>query len=185
MKVKSRPLFITGNQSKADYIASVTHIDVGHKKIDLDEIQSVDPREVVEHKVRQAYSIVGVPVLVEDASLGFAALDGLPGPFVKFFASSKNGYETMCRMLDSFDDRSAAAVVTYGYYDGDELTITSGELKGFIVDSPKGDGGFGWDTIFSAEGDNGLTLAQLTDDERVKRYQKMRNIAALAKVLSG
>jgi len=180
----SRPIFITGNQSKADYIASVTHIDVGHQKIDLDEIQSVDPREIVEHKVRQAFGIVNAPVFVEDASLGFTALDGLPGPFVKFFAGSKNGYENMCRMLDSFTDRGAMAVVTYGYYDGNQLMITSGELKGYIVDSPKGEGGFGWDTIFSAEGDDGLTLAQLPDDERVERYRKMRNIDALIRALS-
>jgi len=45
-----------------------------HEKIDLEEIQSLDLREIVEHKVRQAYDVVKKPVLVEDTSLRFTAL---------------------------------------------------------------------------------------------------------------
>ena len=47
-------------------------------KLDLDEIQSLDLREIVEHKVRQAYEKCGKPVLVENASLEFTALGRLP-----------------------------------------------------------------------------------------------------------
>jgi len=54
-------------------------------KIDLDELQSLDLRVIVEHKVRQAYEKVGGPVLVEDVSLEFLALGRIPGPFIKFF----------------------------------------------------------------------------------------------------
>lgn len=49
-----------------------------HEKIDLDEIQSLDLREIVEHKVRQAFEKTGKPVLVEDTSLRFEALGNLP-----------------------------------------------------------------------------------------------------------
>lgn len=47
-------------------------------KLDLDEIQSLDLREVIEHKVRQAHEKCGKPVLVEDVSLVFEDLGGLP-----------------------------------------------------------------------------------------------------------
>jgi inosine/xanthosine triphosphate pyrophosphatase family protein len=70
--------FITGNQKKADYLAQYLGIEVQHEKLDLDEIQSLDLREVVEHKVRQAYEMVKKPVLVEDTSLTFVALGKLP-----------------------------------------------------------------------------------------------------------
>ena len=52
--------FITGNQSKADYFAKYLGISVDHRKVELDEIQSLNLREIVEHKVKQAYKIVGV-----------------------------------------------------------------------------------------------------------------------------
>mgnify|MGYP003619857813 CR=1 FL=1 len=48
------PLFITGNQDKADYLARILGIELQHQKLDLDEIQSTSLEEIVEHKVRQA-----------------------------------------------------------------------------------------------------------------------------------
>ena len=56
--------FITGNQNKADFLAKHLGVPVAHHKLDLDEIQSLDPRVVVEHKVRQAYEVLNKPVLV-------------------------------------------------------------------------------------------------------------------------
>lgn len=70
--------FITGNQKKAEYLAKYLHFPVGYQKINLDEIQSLDLREIVEHKVRQAYEIIKTPVLVEDVSLEFTALGRIP-----------------------------------------------------------------------------------------------------------
>ncbi len=61
--------FITGNQNKADYLSKFLDISLAHCKIDLDEIQSLSLSEIVEHKVKQAYSIIKKPVLVEDTSL--------------------------------------------------------------------------------------------------------------------
>ena len=70
--------FITGNQKKADYLAKYLGFAIEHEKIDLDELQSLDLREIVEHKVKQAYEKIGKPVLVEDASLEFLALGRHP-----------------------------------------------------------------------------------------------------------
>ena len=101
--------FITGNQHKADYLSRMLGLPLKHRAVDLTEIQSTSLEEVVEYKVRQAYVIAKCPVLVEDVALGFTALDGLPGPFIKFFVEAPNGLENLCRMLDGFDDRSARA----------------------------------------------------------------------------
>jgi inosine/xanthosine triphosphate pyrophosphatase family protein len=38
---------------------------VNHMKIDMDEIQSLDLKEIVAHKVQQAYQKVKKPVIVE------------------------------------------------------------------------------------------------------------------------
>jgi len=98
------PVFITGNQNKSDYLSKVLGVNLGHKKLELDEIQSVDPFAVTEHKARQAYSIIHKPILIQDTSLVFDALDGLPGPFVKFFIESEDGLVNLCRILNDFDD---------------------------------------------------------------------------------
>lgn len=78
-------VFITGNQAKADYLAKFLGHPVEHMKVELDEIQSLDFKEVVRHKVREAYAKVGRPVLVEDSGIEFVALGRLPGTLCKSF----------------------------------------------------------------------------------------------------
>ncbi|MBL8158870.1 non-canonical purine NTP pyrophosphatase [Candidatus Saccharibacteria bacterium] len=173
------PVFITGNQNKADYLAKILGITLEHRKLDLDEIQSADPKVVIEHKVLQAYELLQAPVLVEDTILGFNALGGLPGPFVRFFVDAENGLENMCRMLDGFADRSAYGSATYGYFDGTELRFFAGHLDGVIASSPRGKGGYGWDRIFEPEGYGGLTRAELSEEDDLITYNKLRDYDGL------
>src|SRR5690606_20154 len=144
------------NMNKVDYLRRTLDIELAHHPLDLDEIQSADPRVVTEHKARQAYEIVKRPVLIEDTSAGLVALGGLPGPFMKFFIELDNGLEKLCRMADGFEDRSAYAVGIYAYFDGQDLKIFEGRLDGKIADHPRGESGFGWDRIFEPEGYGGL-----------------------------
>src|SRR3990167_6333607 len=102
--------FITGNQDKADYLAKHLNMPVRHHKLDLDEIQSLDLRTVVEHKVRQAYEIINGPVLVEDVSLEFSAFGSFPGTFIKFLLE-ETPFETICRMVDGLDRGATARCV--------------------------------------------------------------------------
>lgn len=178
------PIFITGNQNKVDYLSRILDIGLQHRKIDLDEIQSASPKIVIEHKVRQAYGIIGKPVLVEDTSLSFNALGGLPGPFVKFFVEVDDGLERMCRMLDGFDDRSAYGSVIYGYFDGQATKFFEGRLDGTIAIHPRGSGGYGWDQIFEPEGYNSLTRAELSVAQDTESYTKLRDIDGLRRFLS-
>lgn len=177
------PVFISGNQNKIDYLSKTLGVTLDHQKIDLDEIQSADPKVVIEHKVRQAYDLIKRPVLVEDTSLSFTALGGLPGPFIKFFVDAENGLENMCRMLDGFDDRSASGSVIYGYFDGTDLRFFEGRLNGTIAQHPRGDGGYGWDRIFEPEGYGGLTRAELSLAQDIESYNKLRDNQGLAKFL--
>lgn len=177
------PIFISGNQNKIDYLSKSLGMTLDHQKIDLDEIQSADPKVVIEHKVRQAYELIKKPVLVEDTSLSFTALDNLPGPFVKFFVDAENGLENMCRILDGFDDRSAYGSVIYGYFDGEHLQFFEGRLNGTIAEHPRGSGGYGWDKIFIPEDYNGLTRAELSHEDDLASYNKLRDTAGLRRFL--
>ncbi len=138
--------FITGNEKKAEYLSRYLRYPVVHKKIDLDEIQSLNLSEIVEHKVKQAYKEVRWPVLVEDVSLRFSALGKLPGPFIKFF-ENELGLEKLAELAGE-ENRNAVAVCIFWYYDGDDLKLFEGSVPGTIALAPKGNGGFGWDKIF-------------------------------------
>ncbi len=173
------PVFITGNQHKADYLAEMLGVKLEHQKVELDEIQSVSLEAIVTHKVKQAYAQLGRPVLVEDVGLSFTALSGLPGPFIKFFVEAPDGLEKLCRMLDGFDDRSARAVCTFGYYDGEHLELFHGGLDGAIATSPRGERGFGWDKIFEPVGYSGRTRAELTPEEDAETYPTIKPFAQL------
>lgn len=174
--------FITGNQNKADYLARLLNVPIGHKKIDLDELQLLDLNEIVSHKAKQAYRRLHSPVLVEDQSLEFVALNGLPGPYVKFFVET-TGLEAMCRMLDGFSDRSAITHCVYGYYDGSKLVQFEARLKGKIAMHPAGESGWGWDKIFIPEGYGGRTRGELSEQEDKETYLKIKPINAVREFL--
>lgn len=137
-------------------------IKLEHQKLDLTEIQSLDPKEVTEHKLREAFKQIQKPVLVEDTSLVFHGLGKLPGPFVKWFLE-EIGTEDMCRLVDN-KDRSATATVTYGIYDGKNLLTFTGVVLGSVAQHPIGTNGFGWDPIFIPEGQT-KTYSEMTNDE--------------------
>lgn len=168
--------FITGNQSKADYLAKYLEHPVRHQKVDLDEIQSLDLRVIVEHKVRQAYEIVQGPVLVEDVALEFTALGKLPGTFIRFYVDTVP-LDIICRTLDGLD-RTATARALFGYYDGEEITYFEGSLPGRIADQPAGEGGYGWDKIFIPDGYE-VTRAELDEADDRTTYLKIKPLAQL------
>lgn len=173
--------FITGNQNKADYLAKYLGFPVSHHKVDLDEIQSLDLKEIVDHKVRQAYDVVKEPVLVEDVALEFSALGRFPGTFIKFLVDEVP-FETICRTLDGLS-RDAIARCVFGYYDGNEVKLFEGSLSGMIADQPSGENGFGWDKIFIPDGYT-VTRAELSEDDDQKTYTAIKPFAELKDYLN-
>lgn len=172
------PLFITGNQSKADYLSRQLGIGLRHRKLELLELQSTDLHEIVAHKLEQAYAVCRQPVIVEDVSLMFHALGGLPGPYIKWFMDLA-GSQACCRMLDGFDDRSASIRCTFGYYDGEHMEFFDSEMAGSIAAEPRGENGFGFDDIFIQEGYD-MTRAQMSQADNERTYaEQMKPFAQL------
>lgn len=172
--------FITGNLGKLAWTQRFVKLPLEHKKLDLVEIQSLDAKEVVEHKVKQAYELLKKPVLVEDTSLVFHALGRLPGTYIKWFLEELTN-EGLCRLIDN-KDRSATATVLYGYYDGTNMIFGEGNVKGAIAQSPRGENGFGWDPVFIPEGYQ-QTHAELNDEEFNKISVRKAAIEDLQKKL--
>ena len=83
--------FITGNDKKLEEVRKILNAETQNSsfilqsiKLDLPELQG-DPEYIVSEKCRIASLQVGGPVIVEDTSLCFNALGGLPGPYIKWF----------------------------------------------------------------------------------------------------
>jgi inosine triphosphate pyrophosphatase len=80
--------FITGNPNKlkefTQIIGDVSPYLFDTKSIDLPEYQG-EPEEIAIAKCKTALEIAKSPVLIEDTSLCFNGLNGLPGPYIKWF----------------------------------------------------------------------------------------------------
>ncbi|KKA25251.1 Inosine triphosphate pyrophosphatase [Rasamsonia emersonii CBS 393.64] len=136
--------FITSNRNK---IAEVTQIlgdaiKVEIRALDLPEIQGTT-EEIAREKCRRAAIAVNGPVLVEDSSLEFHALNGLPGPYIKWFYSAL-GNDGLNNLLAAYDDKSATAVCTFAFSRGPgvETLLFQGRNTGRIVPK-RGSNGFG------------------------------------------
>ncbi len=164
-------IFITGNKSKFEEARSIIP-NLQQLDIDLPEIQSLDPREVITAKLKEALKYTDECV-VEDTSLMFDSLNGLPGPLIKWFLKAK-GVDGLATLAERTLDTKATAVTWIGYQkQGLEPVFFEGALRGQIV-QPRGDYGFGWDPIFELEEKN-LTFAEMNAEE--KNQVSMRKAA--------
>lgn len=169
-------LLVTGNPNKLrEWQAIVPDaIELDSIDIDLTEIQSSDPEAIVADKLRRAYEHAGRPVVVEDIDAGLDKLNGLPGPFIKFF-NEKLGKDALYRLAGR-EGEPATVACTAGYYDGDEMIIVRGEVRGTIV-APRGDS-FGFDIVFVPDGET-LTYAEMTKEKKNSLSHRQKAIRML------
>lgn len=153
--------FITGNARKLEYLQKWLDIPLAHQKIDLDEIQSLDSHTVVEHKVRQAYGIIGKPVLVEDVALTFTAMGRLPGTFIKWFIEELD-LDGLCDLARGLEHQKAECSIVYALFDGRAVQYFEARQNGTIAPAPRGINGFGWNAIFIPDG-TALTYAEMDE----------------------
>ncbi len=179
----SKVVFVTGNPEKAMSFARHIGMEIAHEPAELDEIQTTNHKELVEHKVRQAYDQLKCPVIVEDVFFTYEAWGSLPGPFVKFFVNEEQGPERMCRMLDGFENRRAIAACMIGYFDGKKMKLIEGSISGVVAEHPRGAGGYGFDRVFEPDGFNGSTAAELEGVDYDKYYATIKPFAELREFL--
>ena len=157
-------VLVTGNRGKIAEARLALGTDLEAVEVDLPEIQSLDYLEVVRAKADEAWRRLGRPLVVEEAGLDLAALNGFPGPLVKWMLEAV-GAEGMARTAHSLGDRRASARCFLLYKDGDREVIAEGRTEGTLVLPPRGAHGFGWDPVFLPEGSD-LTFAELTGSEK-------------------
>lgn len=149
-------LFLTGNADKLREVRAVLP-ELAAWEVDLPEIQHADPRRVIEAKLLEAARLrPDASLLVEDTSLYLDALNGLPGPLIKWFiAPGSLGLAGLVELAAARGQRGATATTWLGFLKRDasgvQLHFCSGSVRGEMV-MPQGNQGFGWDPIFRPEG---------------------------------
>ena len=113
----------------------------------------------------------GVPVVAEDAGLMVDALNGAPGVYSARYAGDHDDAANNAKLLHELEstpdiDRTASfhAVIVAIKPDGKRL-VAAGKVDGRILREARGEGGFGYDSLFYYEPFD-KTLAELTPAEK-------------------
>lgn len=155
--------FVTGNKNK---LSEVAQIMPGIEQIDIDlpEIQSLDPREVIEAKLQAAHRLhPDKAIAVEDISYEVAGLNGLPGTLVKWFLD-RLGADGLYDLVDGRDTTTKVVAHIGMIRPSGEIIYVSGEVSGKTVGS-KGREGFAFDRIFIPDGLD-LRYSEIPIDEK-------------------
>ncbi len=133
----------------------------------------------------------GVNCFADDTGLEVDALGGEPGVYSARYAgepsNSERNRQKLLECLRGIDNRRARfRTVVALIIDGEEMTF-EGTVEGKIIDTERGESGFGYDRLFMPDSTN-KTFAQMTADEKnaishrarammqMKEYlQKIRN----------
>ncbi len=165
--------FITGNKGKFEEVHAVIP-SLEQLDIDLIEIQEVNPHKIIQAKLIAAFEYHQGEFLVEDTSLDFECLNGLPGPLIKWFLHAL-GLEGLAELTGRYGNNRAVARTIIGYArTPKDIHFFEGTVEGSIV-PPRGSGGMGWDPIFQPN-NHEKTFAEMEFEER--NTVKMRRIAA-------
>lgn len=172
---------VTGNPNKLKEWQQIIPSDITMDIADVDlmEIQSADPEEIITDKARRAYEIVGKPVVVEDVEAGLEKLNGLPGPFIKFFIK-KLGDDVLYQLAGQEGERAVVSC-SIAYYDGKKMLTVRGDVQGTVV-APRGEDGFGFDITFVPDGES-QTYAEMDGEKKNSLSHRRKAIQLLVEKL--
>ncbi len=126
-------------------------------------------------KARHAAQATGLPALADDSGLCVSALHGAPGVYSARYASMNGeaksdarNNEKLIAALQGHSNRRAhyvAVLVFVRHAEDPQPIIAEGEWHGEIIDTPKGENGFGYDPYFFVP-TFGLTAAELSHEQK-------------------
>ncbi len=138
-----------------------------------------------ELKAKAFYEASGIPTIADDTGLEVYSLDNQPGVHSARYAGencdSSANRAKLINALKSISDTSARFRTAICYFDGKVSRFVNGICTGKIIDEERGDGGFGYDSIFIPT-NYSKTFAELSSQEKNSishRGNAVRNFAKL------
>ncbi len=167
-------LLITGNPGKAEEfkeLIDIKELNFSHRSLDLPEIQSFEIEDIARYKTQAALNILSEgfeydAVLTDDTGLYCEGLNGLPGPFIKWFLDKLNAEGLHNLVKNGNTNTKAVCLLSLGVIKSSEIVQFNGTVPGRLT-KPKGSGGFGWDAAFVPDGQS-KTYGEMTEEEKNK-----------------
>lgn len=134
-------------------------------------------------KARAFASASGLLALADDSGLQVDALGGAPGVYSARYAgpdaTDADNNQKLLAALEGHADRSARfrCALVLAAPAGDERCLHEGTCEGRILEAPRGQGGFGYDPLFLADGQT-RTMAELPPDEKSAISHRGRAVRA-------
>lgn len=184
----------SGNQGKLREIRAILGdkfeqiVSMKEEGIDHETVEDQDSfLGNAQKKAREISEISGCAALADDSGICVDALNGAPGVYSARFCGRHGDDEANNRLLveklQGEPNRSAhyACAVSIAFPDGSEKHAL-GELKGEIVDTPRGNGGFGYDPYFYLP-EYQCTAAELSPEEKNRISHRAKALEDLLKQL--
>ncbi|MBR5818008.1 MAG: RdgB/HAM1 family non-canonical purine NTP pyrophosphatase [Clostridia bacterium] len=149
-----------------DEILSLSEAGISHETVE-------DGETFMENALKKAREIAEIShgaALADDSGICADALGGEPGVYSARYSgghgNDEDNNKLLIKNLSDKADKSAhyTAAIAIVYPDGREVTA-EGYMYGRIIDTPRGDRGFGYDPIFVPEGEQ-RTVAEMSDSEK-------------------
>ena len=140
-------------------------------------------------KSRTVFKLTNIPTISDDTGLFVDALGGKPGIYSARYAGENSTYlDNVNKLLYDMSNikkslRSATFKTVVTYVSKDLELVAEGSVKGFITEKPKGENGFGYDSIFNVEELN-KTFAEMTINEKKTISHRSRAINNLISLLN-
>lgn len=161
-------IFTTSNEYKikaAQLVLEKYNIHVIGENIEVDEIQSRDPKEVILDKVKKSYNIIKKPLISMDSGLFIESLNEFPGVYTRSILETI-GEEGLMKLTKDIEKPKAYVQRMIAFTDGKITKIFSSRGYGEIIQEKRGDNGWNYDKIFYVK-EKDKTLAEMTDEEKV------------------
>lgn len=168
--------FATNNRHKLDEVANI--LQGRFKVIGLDQLGHDDDLAedflTLEENARQKAEFVfkkyNVPCFADDTGLEVEALEGEPGVIsARYAGPQKNSLDNTALLLKNLygkSNRKAQFRTVIAFARGEQdFHYFEGKVTGEIIDTPRGNYGFGYDPVFVPAGFN-KTLAEMSMDEK-------------------
>ena len=168
---------------KFEEIVSLREAEIDHETVE-------DGNSFAENaykKAREIAEISGSASLADDSGICIDALDGAPGIFSARFAGEHGNDEAnnalVLEKLSGKNDRGAhyTCAISLVYPDGTHIAA-EGYMYGDITESPRGNGGFGYDPLFILKGES-RTVAEMSEEEKNAVSHRRRALDALLEKL--
>lgn len=142
-------------------------------------------------KARHASAATGLPAIADDSGLAVDALDGRPGVYSARYAGENatddENIDLLLEELAGVEERARTAafhcVACYVEDAEAEPVIAKGQWRGRILESRRGEGGFGYDPVFFDD-ETGKASAELSPQEKNARSHRGQALNALVALLA-